>query len=810
MRYGARQLGKNPGFAAVAVLTLALGIGAATAVFSLVNALLIRPLPFREPDRLVWIANAAPGGSSLSTATTRAGTFIDWQKQNASLKRLGAYFAFFDYGSQTLVGNGDPVRLQGVGVSQDFLETLGVRLQLGRNFSAEECRWNGAKAVILSHVLWKRRFGGDPAIVGQTISLRDNLIAVVGGQPQAEPYVVVGVLPSTFDFAAIFTPASRVDFLLPFPIGPETDRWGNTLAAIGRLKGGVSLAQARSEFKILNGQIKQAHPERGTDFTAVITPLKEHISGSYQRPLLVLAGAVTSVLLIACANLSNLLLARAATRRKEIAVRLALGAGRARLVCQMLTESTLLAGCGALLGLPLAYFMTRMLAQTRAFDVPLLSSVGMDDQALGFMVVVAFACGILFGIVPALRLSRGEVHRDLKDVGRGSTHGKGHSRVRQSLVVFEVAATCVLFVAAGLLVRSLISLLEVDPGFRPEQAATWRIQPSRSFANREEQTAYFRALVDAVSALPGVESAGLSDALPMGRNRSWTVGAKGVAYRPGESPEALPRIVDENYLQAMKIPLRSGRFLERDDLSRTKRVAVINEALALRLWPGTTAVGKTLISNGDVEVVGVVGNVRHAGLDRATEPELYLLGGQSGWSTEDLVVRTKGRLETLVPAVRAALRQFDPGMPAGEFRTLGEIIDRSVSPKRLITSLLGSFSLLAMLLAALGIYGVIAFSVTQRTSELGVRVALGATARDIHRLVMSEGMRPVVLGLGLGLGLALALTQIMRSLLFGVSAADPFTFAVNALVVTSVGLLACYFPARRAAKVDPMVALRYE
>ena len=810
LKFAFRQLFKNPGFTTVAVLTLALGIGATTAVFSLVNVLLIRPLPFRQPDRLVWIANVIPGDSSLSASTTRAGTFAEWQSQNISFERLGAYLAFFDYGSQTLVGKGDPVRLQGVGVSQDFLDTLGVRLQLGRTFSAEECRWNGAKAVILCDALWKSRFGRDPAIVGQTISLRDGFIAVVGGQPQTEPYVVVGVLPSTFDFTAVFAPAARVDFLLPFPIGPKTDRWGNTLSVVGRLKPGVSLAQARSEFEVLNDRIKKTHPERGTGFTAVMTPLKEQVSGSYQRPFLILTAAVTSVLLIACANLSNLLLARAATRRKEIAVRLALGAGRSRLIRQMLTESTLLAGCGALLGLPLAFFTTRALAESRAFTVPLLSSARVDAQALGFMFVVALTCGILFRIVPALRLSRSKFHSDLKDAGRGSTHGKAHSKIRESLVALEVAATCVLLVAAGLLVQSLVRLLEVDPGFRPEKAATWRIEPSRSFANREEQTAYFRSLVDTAAALPGVESAGLSDALPMGRDRSWSVGAKGVSYRPGETPEVLPRIVDENYLQTMKIPLRSGRFLERDDLTRGKRVAVINESLARRLWPDTIAVGKILMSDGEVEVVGVVGNVRHAGLDRASEPELYLLGGQSGWSTEDLVVRTKASLDTLTPEVRAALRQFDPGMSTGEFRTLGEIIDRSVSPKRLIATLLGSFSLLAMLLAALGIYGVIAFSVNQRISELGIRLALGATTRDIHRLVIGEGMRPVFLGLVLGLALALLLTQIMRSLLFGISAADPLTFAVNTVLVTSVGLLACYFPARRAASVDPIVALRNE
>jgi predicted permease len=638
------------------------------------------------------------------------------------------------------------------------------------------------------------------------------LIAVAGGRPKTEPYVVAGVLPSTFNFSIIFTPASKVDVLLPFPNCAETDNWGSTLAVIGRLKPGVSLVQARREFEVLNDRIKKAHPERGTDFAAVMSPLKEHVSGSYGRPFLILAAAVSSVLLIACANLSNLLLARATTRRKETALRLALGATRGRLIRQMLTESSLLSICGAVLGLLLAYFTTRTVAQTRAFDIPLLSSVDVDSQALGFTLAVAFVCGILFGILPAWRFSRSELHDDLKDSGRGSTQGKGHSRVRDSLVVLEVAATCVLLVGAGLLVRSFVRLLEVDPGFSPEKALTWRIQPSRSFANREEQTAYFRALVNTVAAMPGVESAGLTDALPLGRNRSWTARAKGVTYRPGESPEVLPRIVDENYLQTMKIPLHSGRLLERDDLTRQNRVAVISEALAQRLWPKEIAVGKILVIDTEFEVVGVVGNVRHAGLDRAPEPEIYLLGGQneSGWSTEDLVVRTKVSPVILVPGMRAALRQFDPGMPTGEFRTLGDIIDRSVSSKRLITALMGSFSLLAMLLAAVGIYGVIAYSVGQRTSELGIRFALGASASDIYRLVIGEGMRPVLYGLGVGGIVALALSQVLRALLFGIEAADPVSFAIAGMIVTLTGVLACWLPARRAAKVDPMVALRYD
>lgn len=808
LKFAIRQLLKNPGFTAVAILTLGLGIGATTAVFSLVNALLVTPLPFHEPDRLVWIANAFPGNPGLSSTTTRAATFQDWQRQNNSFENIGAYFAFFDYGGQTLTGKGDPVRLRGVGVSQGFLDTLGVKPRLGRNFSAEECRWNGAKAVIFSDALWRSRFGGDPSIVGKTVSLRDDLVSVVGGQPKSEPYVVAGVLPPSFDFASIFTPASKVDMLLPFPICPETDNWGNTLAVIGRLKPDVTSARAKDEFAVLNDQIKKAHPERGTDFTAVISPLKTHVSGSFQRPVLVLAAAVVCVLLIACVNLSNLVLARGAVRRKEIAVRLALGAGRWRLVRLMLVESVLVSGIGALLGLPLAYISTRAAVRSQAFDVPLLSSTELDLRAVGFAVVVALGCGLLFGIVPALRLSKQDLNDDLKDAGRGSTPGRGHSGIRDCLVVLEVAVTCVLLVGAGLLIRSFVTLLEVDPGFRTEQAATWSIQPARLPAGSQEKTAYYRSLVDTVAALPGVESAGLTDALPLGRNRGWSIRAKGVTYRQGEVPDALPRIVDETYLQTMKIPLREGRLLGRDDVTRKTRVAVVNETLAKRLWPGESAVGKIFINDGEVEVVGVVGDVRHAGLDQATDPEMYLLGAQFGWSTEDLVVRTKATMDTLVPAVRSALQQFDPGMPVGDFRTLGEIIDRTLSPKRLITMLLGFFSILAMLLAAIGIYGVIAYSVSQRVSELGIRLALGATPRNILGLVIAQGMKPVVVGLLIGLPLALAATRAIRSLLFGVNATDPVTFILNAVVVTAIALLACWLPARRASRVAPMIALR--
>jgi predicted permease len=796
LRFAIRMLFKNPGFTAVAVLTLALGIGANTAIFSVVNALLFRPLPFRDPGRLVWIANANGGG--LSGATTRVSNFVDWSKRNQSFSELGAYFAFFDYGSYTLTSDGESIRLQGVGVSQTFLDTLGVQPALGRGFATEECQWNGRKAVMLTDSFWKRRFHGDREIIGRSILLNNQATAVVG------------ILSPSFDFSSVFSPASKVDMIVPFPISDETDRWGNTLAVIGRLKPGATVHQAQTEFDVLNKQLQSVHPERGTDYSAHLTPLQQQIKGQFRGQSLILLAAAGSVLLIACANLSNLLLARAVARRKEIALRIALGARRWRLIRQMLTESILLSCCGAALGFPLACLATSALARSRAFSIPLLQTIGVDRAALGFTILIAFSTGILFGIVPALQLSRADVHEDLKENSRGSSHGRRRAWTRQALVVSEVAAACVLLVGAGLLIRSFVRLLEVDPGFRPEQAAAWPIRPSKSFANPTEQTAYYQELVNRVEGLPEVESAGLSDTLPLGRNRSWGAVAKGQTYRPGD--DAFPRIVDAGYIKTMRIPVRFGRDFDPHDTAATEKVIIINETMARKLWHGKDALGQILMMGRDEYlVIGVVGNVRHSALEEQAGPEMYLLGAQRGWDTEEqLVVRTKGSLASLIPEVRGALRQIDPAMPADEFTSLGQIIDQAVSPKRLVTILLGLFSLLALALASVGIYGVIAYSVSQRTQELGIRLALGATTRDVLKLVMGEGMKPVLIGLVIGLISSFLLTRIMRSFLFGVTATDPLTFAVNTLLLTAVALLACWLPARRVTKLDPMEALRHE
>lgn len=797
LRFGARMLLKKPSFTLIAVITLALGIGANAAIFSVVNTLLLRPLPFREPGKLVWIANS--GNAGLSSVTTRAGNFDDWRKMNQSFEDIGGYFAFFDYVSYTLTGSGEPERLSGVGVTQNFLNLLGVQPLHGRGFDNEESRFGGRQAVILTHNYWLRRFGSDPSVVGRTVTLND------------QPATIVGVLPASFDFASTFTPGSRIDMLVPFPIAPETDRWGNTLAVIGRLKPGVTVEQANAEFASLNQQIEKTHPERG-GFGSRMSNLQEKVSGQFRKALWVLFGAVSCVLLIACANLANLLLARAASRRKEIAVRVALGANRWRLIRQMLTESILLSLCGAVLGLPLAMFVTQAIASTNAINIPLLHSVEIDGTALAFTVSVAILTGLLFGLVPALQISNTGVNEDLKEAVRGSSEGKRKAWVRKALVISEVAIACILLAGAGLLIRSFMQLLEVDPGFQASHAAAWRIEPGQKYSTDQQRKALYDELTRKVAVIPGVESVGLTDTLPMGRNRTWGIGAKGETYQRGQYPLAFPRIIEGGYIRTMRIPLRSGRdFNDRDD-QNSEQVILINEALAKRLWPNRDSIGQMTVINGaERRVVGVVGNVRHSTLEEEAGNEFYIPLKQTNWGgAMELVVRTKIAPESIAPSVRSTFQSVDPNLPAADFKTLDQIVSQSVSPRKFMTVLLGLFSLLALILASLGIYGVISYSVTQRTQEIGIRMALGAMQKDILAMVMKSGMTTALIGVAIGLIGALALTRFISSMLFGVGTTDIPTFASIAILITIVAFLACWIPARRATKVDPMIALRYE
>ncbi len=794
LRYTFRTLQRDSGFTAVAILIVGLGTAASSTVFSVVNTLLLRPLPFHDPDRLVWVANG--GTSGLSGQTTQVGHFLDLRERNQSFSDLAAYFAFYGVGDNKLTGQGEPERLSGVPVSQNFFPLLGVEPQIGRLFNEAECKWNGPRAVLLSHGIWIRRFAADPRIVGSSLTLND------------QPVTVVGVMPASFDFGSVFAPGSRIDLYFPFPLSAETNRWGNTLAILGRLKPGVSVSSAQAEVKILAGQITQAHPERN-GFEGKLSLLNENVRARIRPALIVLGCAVGAVMLIVCANLSNLLLSRTATRYKEIAIRTALGAGRGRLVRQMLTESVALSCCGALLGLILAFAGTRWLSHLEAISIPLLRNVRTDLSALGFTLAMAVLTGIVFGLAPAWQGPARGLHDALKDTSRGSTEGKHRSWIRGSLVVSEIAFACVLLVGAGLLIRSFIRVLDVDMGFRAERAAALRVDPDSRYSTQAQQNTYFNEVLRRAKEIRGIEAAGLTDALPLGRNRSWGAPAKGQVYPKGQFPVAFVRIVSDGYLRAMGIPLHSGRDISELDTPASEQVIVINETMARKLFPGQNPIGQIVRAAGDRRVVGVAGDVRHLALEQGAGMEMYLPIRQcQDYSSVDLVVRTALPPAELASAVRAALKPIEPNLPGNEFRTLQQLVDKAVSPRRFVVLLLGGFSAFALVLAALGIYGVISYSVNLRTQEIGIRMALGASAVQLQGRVIAQTLGLAGAGMLLGVVASLALARALSGFLFGVTPTDPLTFASMLIALTLVAGLAGYLPARRASHIDPMVALR--
>ena len=798
LRYTVRTLRRDAGFATFAILIAGLGIGASVTVFSVVNVLILRPLPFANPEQLVWIANRDTSG--LSGQTTQVGHMLDVRERTQTLSAIAGYFAFYGVGDNLLSGIGEPERLSGVPVSSNFFDVLGVRPQLGRVFTLQEAVWKGPKVVMLGHGLWQRRFDANPAIVGTALTIND------------EPHTVVGVLPASFDFASIFAPGSHFDLYFPFPLSQETNRWGNTMAMIGRLRPGSTVAQAHAEIRTLAGQITAEHPERN-GFEGNVKPLAEQVSGRVRLAVWVLAGAVGMVMLIVCANLSNLLLARTASRQKEIAIRTALGAGRRRLIAQMLTEGIVLSSAGALLGLVFAVLGTRALAQLDAMSIPLLRDVRTDGTALAFTLAVAVLTGIVFGLAPALHARGSAITSALKDAARGSTEGRRRAWVRNALVVSEIAFACVLLVGAGLLIRSLVRVLDVDMGFVAARAVTIRVDPDSRYTTREQRTAYFDELLRRVTEIPGVEGAGITDALPLGRNRTWGARAKGVVYERGRAPFAFPRIISEGYFAAMGIPFIAGRDFMSSDTADTEPVMVVNETMARTLWPGADPLGKYVLGACAKErrVVGVVGDVRHLALEQTSGNEMYVPLRQCGdQPSSDLVIRSAVPPAQLVGALRTALTPLAANLPGNDFRTLQQIVDRSVSPRRFTVLLLGGFAMFALILASLGIYALISYSVNQRTQEIGIRMALGASSRNVQAHIIGQTMWLAAIGIALG---AIASWSVVRSaggLLFGVTPRDPGTFAGMVVVLSLVALAAGYLPARRASRVDPMVALRAE
>jgi predicted permease len=802
--YAVRGFRREPGVALIAVLILALGIGANTAVFSIVNPLLLKPLPFPNADRLVWIANLG-GTTGVSGATFQVNWYEAFRKHNRSFEDLVAYFAFFGYNSYTLTGRGDPERLVAVDVGPRFFEVLGVQPARGRLFTEAEHHHSanaapgtaaGPRAALLSHAVWQSRFAGDPAIVGTSVSINNT------------PVTIVGVLPATFEFSSVFTPGTRVDMFVPADL--ELMRpWGNTLAIVGRLRPGVSVAQARAEFATLLPQLMEAHKDWGRT-GARLTALKEQVSGRMRTALIVLWCAVAAVLLIVCANLANLLLARASVRAREFGVRIALGAPRARLVRQLLTEGVLLALAGAMLGIPLAFALTSWLAANGSLSVPLLHYVRVDSAALAVTAAVACLTGVLFAAAPALKISSQRPQGILQEHTRGTVDSARHAWIRKTLVVAEIAIAAVLLVGAGLLTRSLIHVLDIELGFEPSRAIAAHIDlPATADAAR--RTALSRELVRRVSALPGVEAAGLTDALPLERNRTWYIAVPGKVYGPGGRPIAFVYVVGPGYLRAMGIPLKAGRDFLEEDPAKDRNPVIVNETLARALYPGVDPIGRPAETFGPpLTIVGVAADVRQNSLDEAPVYQMYLDMARGSGLNPDLIARTTLKPAALAPLLRATLTEVDASLVATDIRVLDTLVDRATSPRRFLVSLLGGFSIFALVLASLGIYGVISYGVTQRTPEFGVRMALGATGGEVRGQIFGDTLRLALAGVAIGVGASLALGRAIASLLYGTSPTDPLTFGTVGLVLVVVALFAGYLPALRASRIEPMRALRAE
>ncbi len=813
LRYGARMLRKQPGFTLIAVVTLSLGIGANTAIFSVVNAVLLKPLPYPEADRLVLLLEQAESFGEESVAYLN---FVDWRAQQNVFQNLGVY----NGGSYTLTGNGDPQQLSGAQASADLLTALRIKPALGRLFTPDEDNLGAAPVVVLSHRLWQERFGGDANIINRTITLNER------------SYTVIGVLPPEFYFPR------RFDFWLP--LGPLTDGQGYQkrynhpgLRGIARLKDGVTLEQARAGMQTIAARLAAAYPDSNQGNSVIVRPLKQDITGNVERALWIILAAVGGVLLIACANVANLLLARAATRQREMAVRVALGASRWQLTRQLLTESLLLSLLGGLPGLLLAQWAIDGLLKVNPDVLPRAGEIKTDLAVLGFTFAVATLTGLLFGLIPAWQAGRTPAQLALKDAGRGIASGR--SRFRHALVVTEIALTLVLLVGAGLLLRSFSQLLRADTGFNYGGLLTFAVDlPESKYQPLEPQMTFFQKLQQRLRALPGVTNAAWSSGLPLGNN-GWTTSFS-IEGRPLPPPNEMPAmemtLVSPGYFETMKIPLRAGRwFDERDnrehlrgrDLSRLEPIPrliaglnciVIDEEFARRYWPNEDAVGKRVrfgpMSDAPLlTVLGVVGRVKMNGLREETNRvQAYMPYLQGSVPDVRVIVRTAVDPQSLVATARAQVQQLDPQQPIHAVTTMEQLRAGTIASDRLNLLLLGSFAALALALALIGLYGVISYAVAQRTPEFGIRVALGAQPRDVLQLVIRQGLVLSLLGVSLGLVASLALTRLLTSLLFEVSATDLLTFTTIPLLLMTVALVACWIPARRATKVDPMIALR--
>ncbi len=796
LRYGARMLLKKPGFTVVAVITIALGIGANTAIFSVVNAVLLRPLPFEDPARLVMVWENHQGRGGPEREWLSPADFEDWRAQNGVFTNLAA----MNNWGPTLTGSAEPEPLVGASVSHDMFALLRREPSIGRSFLAEEDQRGAPNVVVLSNELWQRRFGSDRGIIGKAISLDGANVTVVG------------VMPAGFKFPVI--PNTELWRPLRPTINPSCQRGCLVLRAIARLKPGVSFERASADLSTIAQRLEGEYPESNSKVGALLVPLQEQLVGNMRRPLMVLLGAVGFVLLIACANIANLMLARGKTREREIAIRAALGASRARVVRQLLSESGLLVLVGGTLGLLLAFWLLRLFTGLGPAGAPRFDEVGIDGRVILFTLGTAILTGLIFGLLPALNVSRPDLNNSLKE-GKGSVDGARGGRLRGALVIAEMALALMLLIGGGLLMKSFLLLQSVDPGFNPDRVLTLNLFLNRTQYPESPQLRNFYAQVlDRLKTTPGAQSVAAISTLPLsGNNTDTSFLIEGQPPPPpNQAPVAWFSSVSPDYFRTMELRMVKGRvFTDRDD-ENAPLVVVISETMARRYWPNQEPLGKRIGRGPDRwrEIVGVVKDVKHFGLDSDTPPSMYFPLRQVPARGMTLLVRTAGPPSSITPALRTGIWSIDRNLAIAQVSTMNELVASSITQQRFILVLLGCFAVLALVLAAVGIYGVMSYAVTQRTHEIGIRMALGARSTNVLGLVLKGGMMLAVIGAAIGVAGAFALTRLMSTLLFGVTPTDTATFIGLPVGLLAVALLACYLPARRATKVDPLTALRYE